>query len=251
MTEMAGGDVRHPTLGKMFEHLQKQLRASLEASRDVIDHAPTMGAASENRWLEMLKDHMPERYAAERAFVVDSRGAVSQQQDIVIFDRQYSPLLFRLDEALYVPAESVYGVLEVKQELDARTLKYAGVKAASVRNLVRSSAPIVHAGGVYEAREPFAILSGIVALESSWNPPLGDAFHEVLEGLSSAEHIDLGCALNHGAFSASVNDSRFVVETRPGETALVFFFLKLLEKLQALGTVPAIDLSVYAKAVEA
>jgi hypothetical protein len=35
------------------------------------------------------------------------------------------------------------------------------------------------------------------------------------------------------------------------DTALIFFFLRLLERLQGLGTVPAMDLRRYGKVLEA
>lgn len=64
--------------------------------------------------------------------------------------------------------ESVYAVIEAKQNLTRANIIYAGRKAASVRRLHRTSAPIVHAGGTYPiVREPFPIIAGIVSYTSS------------------------------------------------------------------------------------
>ena len=73
----------------------------------------------------MLKKHLPSRYQVEKAFIVDINGELSEQIDIVIFDHHYCPLLFNLDGAVYIPAESVYAVLKpiVKQETDWRCWK--------------------------------------------------------------------------------------------------------------------------------
>ena len=97
----------------------------------------------------MFNDHLPIRYRTEKSFVVDSKGRLSDQIDAVIFDGQYSPLVLNHAGLLYVPAESVYAVFEVKQTLSKAHVEYAGDKARSVRRLERTSVPIHHAGGVY------------------------------------------------------------------------------------------------------
>ena len=43
------------------------------------------------------------------------------------------------------------------------------------------------------------ILAGIVALESSWNPPLGDPLIGCLRGGAVEGQLDLGCALKNGS----------------------------------------------------
>jgi len=115
----------------------------------------------------VLGNYLPDRYRADKAFVLDSRGEISNEIDVVIYDKQYSPLLFRQDGVLYVPAESVYAVLEVKQELTRNYIKYAGKKAASVRRLHRTSASIIHLGGRSPGKRPFDILAGVVSLDST------------------------------------------------------------------------------------
>src|SRR3546814_8384516 len=85
-----------------------------------------------------LHDALP-IYEARKGFVVDSRGVFSQQIDVIIHDRQYSPFVFTFKGTDVVPAESVYAVFEAKQELTAAYIRYAGEKAASVRRLHRTS----------------------------------------------------------------------------------------------------------------
>jgi hypothetical protein len=232
----------------IFLGLQGKMIATLEAHRAAIDHTITKGTASELQWLEMLSKYLPERYRADSAFVLDSNGMISQQIDIVIYDRQYSPLLFDEDGARFVPAESVYAVIEVKSIMSHKEVPYAGEKAASVRRLHRSTAPIPHAGGQYPAKEPPRILAGIVALESRWNPAFGPPFVEALEALKPEERLDVGCALRDGGFDAHYPpDGPPQVHSGAPETALIFFFVKLLGRLQAMGTVPALDFEKYGR----
>lgn len=89
------------------------------------------------------------RYKVDKGIVIDSTGKQSEQIDLIIYDAQYSYLVFRQNDTLLIPAESVYAVFEVKQNLNKERIEYAGAKAKSVRELLRTSAPIKHAGGEY------------------------------------------------------------------------------------------------------
>src|SRR5208282_2750568 len=135
-------------LNKVFLGLQEQMIAALSTDREIIRHPATKGTATELHWLRMLGDYLPKRYSVDNAFVLDCEGNLSDQIDVVIYDRQYSPFLFNQDGAKHVPAESVYAVLELKQELNGANVLYAAEKAASVRRLRRTIAPIPHAGSL-------------------------------------------------------------------------------------------------------
>lgn len=230
----------------ILDGLQAQLEGSLRGGRLAVTHPSARGEASEEGWLRLLKEHLPHRYQADRAFVIDSNGATSEQIDIVIYDRQYSPCLYNLANQRYVPAESVYGVLEVKQDLNREHVLYAGQKAASVRRLHRTSVPIPHAGGAYDPRPLPRIVSGLVTYECSWIPPFGEAFRNVLKALGEEEQIDIGCSLLHGTFEATYLIGRPVdITIAIGPHSLVHFLMRLFNQLQALATAPAIDYGAY------
>jgi len=239
-----------PFLRELFEGLQQHLRASLQSARSVIKHSGDKGRASELDWLTMLRTHLPNRYEVDSGTVVDSNGDLSDSIDIIIFDGQYSPLLFKRENNCYVPAESVYAVFEVKQDLSKANIEYAGEKAASVRRLARTSAAIPHAGGRYEPKQPKRILAGILALGSEWNPAMGSPLDQALGELDDDARLELGIALAAGAFQTDVDqDGSLSVLKSDADVALVSFFLGLTQALQQVGTVPAIDLAVWAEAL--
>lgn len=226
--------------------LQARLEGELRGGRAAVAHPGARGEASEDDWLRVLKDHLPQRYQADRAFVIDSRGECSEQIDVVIYDRQYSPFLYNQANQRYVPAESVYGVLEVKQDLSRDHVLYAGAKAASVRRLHRTSAPIPYAEGAYKPRPLPRIVAGIVTYQSSWGPPFGEPFRSALAELPADNRLDVGCALLHGAFEARYPTGNHVELTVvEGPRSLVQFLMRLLKQLQALATAPAIDYEEY------
>lgn len=235
-------------LRELFLKKQESLAAALTESRSVIPHAGEMGAASELRWLDMLAAYLPKRYSVRKGFVIDSNGDRSDQIDVIIHDNQYSPFLLEAESTCFVPAESVYAVFDAKQTLSRQDIEYAGAKAASVRHLHRTSAPIHHLGGVSEGLPPKDIIGGIVALESSWSPPFGDPFRKVLEELREPRTLEIGCALKHGAFEAyRDDDDEFHLNVSAAEVALMGFFMGLLELLQRMGTAPALDLGAYSR----
>ena len=162
-------------LRDLFLHLQNDLASRLQSSRAILEHGTAKGTEAEEGWCRMLADYLPRRYRVSKGLVIDSAGGRSDEIDLIIHDRQYSPFLLNLNlGALYIPAESVYAVFEVKQDLSARTVDYAIAKAASVRRLKRTSVKIEHAGGTFLPRPPFPILGGLLCLDSTWTPPLGE-----------------------------------------------------------------------------
>lgn len=224
-----------------FLDVQAELRLKLKRAAQSIEHAGTQGGVTEDHWIEIFRSYLPKRYEVSAGFVIDSRGGRSQQMDIVIFDKHFTPTLLDQQQHRYIPAEAVYAVFESKPHIDKSYLEYAGEKAASVRKLHRTSIAIKHAGGTFPAKALFPITAGIVAPKSSWVDGLGDSFRKNLPPPGS-EALDCGCALDDGAFDSFEGELRIL----PGEGALIHFLFRLLSKLQSLGTVPAIDWAAYA-----
>jgi len=233
------------SLHDLFLDLQSELEARLRTTRRNIRHPGTQGDVTESGWKTMLASYLPKRYSVEKAFVVDSTGTLSQQIDLVIFDQQYCPLVFHVDGATYVPAESVYAVFEVKPKLSSEYVKAAIEKAKSVRRLTRTSVDITSAAGRHSARKPIPILTGILTYDSEWSPTFGRPFTEALANAEVMGRLDLGCCLREGAFNVTYGRSTPRVTTSAQDEALVSFFMTLLHRLQPLGTVTAIDLTAY------
>lgn len=240
-----------PNLSRLFHALQETLKTELGIAREVFDHPTTKGDVSEEKWIDMLRRHLPSRYQVNKAFIVDSKDCISEQQDVVIHDRQYSPFVVNYGSAFYVPAESVYAVLEVKPTINARYVGYAGNKIASVRGLHRTSLPIKHAGGEYPAKPPHHILGGIVTLDSDWTPPLGESLHSALAAVPAEGRLDFGCVVRHGVFSVNyAQHEPPAVAAEASSAPLALFLLRLIAQLQAIATVPCIDVVAYAAMIQ-
>ena len=258
-------------LRNLFHGLQEQMLASLNVNRMFIEHPGSKGDATEQHWIEFLRAYLPERYKVDKAIVIDSTGNVSEQMDVVIYDAIYTPFIFKQDGFMYIPAESVYAVFEVKQDVKGY-IEYAAKKVESVRKLKRTSISMVASGITTPARPLTKIIGGMLTTTSSYKE--NDTVIKQLEDLKGLQTLDLGCLCDAGSFYVDyketvpkdinpitdnckyieqVYESREVkeIEFSNKEVSLFTFFLQLVSYLKSIGTVAAIDINAYLKAINA
>lgn len=245
-------------LSTLYSNMQAEMLQTLRTGVTAFAHSGTKGDNTEVNWIEWFRKYLPARYAVDKAIIIDSNGKCSDQIDLVIYDTQYSYLVFQQQDSKLIPAESVYAVFEVKQTLNKEYMEYAQGKAESVRTLFRSSAPIQHAGGQFDPKPLHEILAGILTTKSDWVAPIAP---KVAQYVNSADHnkrLDFVCSISNNTFV--VNNNIFGNQYEAGRTptihfcekeqSLVFLLLNLLKRLQDIGTVPAIDYTKYADIID-
>ncbi|MCZ8182416.1 MAG: hypothetical protein O9322_05555 [Beijerinckiaceae bacterium] len=228
----------------LLSELHDDIQQRLARARRSFGHPGTTGDASESVWLELLQTYLPKRYQAASAYVVDSHGTFSEQIDVVVFDRQYSPFIFHFQGKTVIPAESVYGAFEAKQSISAEKVAYARKKVGSVRRLHRTSLPIPHAGGTYPPKPLQHIIGGLLTLDSDWSPSLGEPLLKALAAGGTDDRLDLGCVATQGIFSCDEKGCGTLTPIGKPATA---FLLELIARLQERATVPMIDVRAYAR----
>lgn len=231
---------------------EEVLVASLSGLKRVIQHKGGRGSVGESEWRDVIHEFLPSRYCVSgNAEVIDHTGRATEQQDIVIYDQHFCPLFFDEGGITKVPVESVFAVFEVKPELDKGVIEYAMEKAASVRRLERTNVEITDRGERKPPREPFEIIAGVLALDSGWTPPFGDAFEKSIAYTDPDYRLHLGCALRHGAFEVLYDDeAKTSVIEGADEGALLFLLMRLFARLQVIGSPMAIDLRAYSRSLE-
>lgn len=236
------------SLEQLLAGLHDDIQQKLETVRKSFGHPGSKGDASETVWLELLQTYLPQRYQAATAHIVDSEGVFSEQIDVVVFDRQYSPFIFHYQGEMIIPAESVYAVFEAKQAINADNVIYAKRKVASVRRLTRTSLPIPYAKGTYPPKPLIPIIGGILTFESDWKPPFGQPLRDALDADHADDtdgQLDFGCIAAHGYFALDPHTDTY--ETQVGGKPATGFLFKLVSQLQFSGTVPMIDIQAYAR----
>lgn len=261
----------------LFSGLQSQMMAQLNTNRGFITHPGSKGDSLEDTWIEWLRKYLPSRYCVDKAIVIDSTGQLSDQMDLVIYDQQYTPFVLNQNGIHYVPAEGVYAVFEVKPDLNGSVnvsdesmsyIEYAGRKIESVRKLKRTSTSIIDRGKKYDPRPLTKIVGGILASTSSIKKK--ETLENHLKKLTGIKGMDMGCAVDDGAFVINYlgeedvkltdfmaritdyYDKRAIegIEYSRADISLISFFFQLMRYLQqSIGTVAAIDLGEYAKAI--
>ena len=257
----------------LFTGLQKQMETSLSVNRAIISHSGSKGDATEQHWTNFLRTYLPDRYKVDKAIVIDSTGNVSNQMDIVIYDGMYTPFIFNQDNFLYIPAESVYAVFEVKQDA-VGNIEYAAKKVESVRKLKRTSIAMVASGRRTEAAPLTKIIGGILTTTSSYAD--NETIKHHLNNLKGYQTLDLGCLCDSGSFYVDYEEQepegmykpknieekrehiKQLYESRKvkdinfsdKDVSLFTFFLQLVSYLKSIGTVPAIDINEYLKAID-
>lgn len=232
------------SLPKLMQALHERVEQDLKTARETLAHPGAKGEGSEGVWTALFTKYLPQRYAVAKATIVDSKGRFSDQIDIVLFDRQYTPLIFEHQNQIVVPAEAVYAVFESKQDIRRAFVRYAQRKVASVRRLYRTSAPVRTIDGRRTAK-PQPILAGFLAFENTWTPAtIGKNLSRILAAEQKEGRLDFGCIAAYGTFNCQ--GANRVIST-PHDKATTCFLLELITRLQRIGTAPAIDMGAYAR----
>jgi hypothetical protein len=228
---------------KAYVAKENVFRSKLGFASTTSGHGTTVGNATEHQWRDALRAFLPARYAVGTGLVIDSTGTESQQIDVVIYDRQYSPLFEDMAQSVTIPVESVYAVFEVKQELDKEQVEYARNKVSSVRRMTRTSVAIPYAGGIYPPQETAAkpILGGILATRNDWASMNARAALSAMRSGDPEADLDFMVAANVGAVEWHDTHFSYAPEALP----LAWLQYRLHQRLFALGTALALDIGAY------
>lgn len=135
-TAMAPGE---PSIAqRVVAALAEEAKARL-ATAELISHYGERGRARETTLSAYLRQIVPAGFDIETGFVIDTAGAQSFQQDLIIVRHDYHPL-FTVGGVKFFPAEAVAAVIEVKSTLTTQTLDQALANSASVKSLDRTAA---------------------------------------------------------------------------------------------------------------
>ncbi len=266
-------------LKQLFEGLQKQMVSQLNTNREFITHPGSKGDALENAWIEWLQKYLPNRYNVDKAIVIDHEGNTSHQIDIVIYDNWFTPFIFSQNGFHYIPAEGVYAIFEVKPDVqgsaDSKSyIEYASEKIESVRVLRRTTTNMINSGVKLPPRPLSKIIGGILTSTNSFTHDNNDTIEKHIKKQKGFKGIDIGCIADYGSFYIDYVGEEDTNLKNPvdfekrykeyyekrtinkiifsnSENSLVSFFLQLTRYLQqAIGTIPAIDLNAYSKAID-
>lgn len=97
----------------------KQLegKISRELNLKVGRHHLTSGNNREQVWMELFRQIIPHKFNIKQGvFLIDSKGVVSKEVDLAIFDDQYTPYIFNYGKIHFIPIEAVAMVVQCKSK---------------------------------------------------------------------------------------------------------------------------------------
>jgi hypothetical protein len=148
--ERAARDLRAKARGfsgleASFASIQQKMLLDFKDA-GLISHPGDKGTAREDLLRSFLADkgYLPSRFGVSpgSSHVVSSDGRISAQMDLVLYDALNAPRLMTMGAIQYFPVECVYGVVEVKSDLNSKDRIRDGLdKVASFRSLQAMGEP--------------------------------------------------------------------------------------------------------------
>ena len=134
-------------------YLKMERELVTQLNYEVTNHALTAGTYREEIWADFFRRIVPKKFNIARSvFIIDSKGNVSKEVDIAIYDEQYTPYIFNYGLIKFIPIEAVAAVVQCKSRaLDKENL-LNWIK--SINKLQTSNDSIVRlAGYIHVGRE--------------------------------------------------------------------------------------------------
>jgi hypothetical protein len=134
------GEVNEPpSLTKMLQVKEGQLRSNLEEARATFSHQGDKGDHVEGAVRQFLRDHLPRRFGIGEGEVIDTRARRSGQLDVVISDEQQPFSFPEGSPGLYL-VEGVAAVCDVKSVFTTAELQDVVDKAHLFKTLEKQQA---------------------------------------------------------------------------------------------------------------
>ncbi len=128
-------DKKFKELSKYYSTVSEKFLHEYKQFNYLLTHTPTIGDGREEIIRGYLKDYVPKKFSVAHGFVFGK--AKDKETDIIIYDsNNYSPL-FKKNDLVIVPPESVSVIIEIKSRLNKNELKKA------LSNLIKTKQEIL------------------------------------------------------------------------------------------------------------
>lgn len=189
-----------------YVNLSRQIFVDKEGT---LIHPGEFGMYREKIIREFLSPFLPTRLAIGSGFIITSENNISTQCDIIIYDKDNTPLIEN-GEQRFFPVECVVGVIEVKSKLTKSKLKEALIKLASIKNLRNDigNNPYIFknysGGGSFDAknkvRDQMATFLICESIDADIEKEIDTFFSNTYKGIDKSLYHNMILDLNGGCF---------------------------------------------------
>lgn len=213
------------------------------------------GAPRENALKEKLRSFLPHKYGITSGHVVSSKPAWSKQSDLIIYNALESPVFITDNgfQGSVLPAESVYGIIEVKSSLDSTTARDAINKTAEFKRLCQNvSSPLLkdRFGAIFSYRfavntkeEQEALIDECIEFAKSF--PEEERFDELIVLGIEEEDISESVYLTRIPFGSPTGPLQYYTRKHNRKNNLKLFLLKLDLHFRKIRTGAPLDMLSY------
>lgn len=247
-------------VSEVFDKVSQRMQSDFEEARIALDHPGLKGNVFEEIFKKFLRKYLPRSLDISTGKIVDSKGKVSKQLDVIASDFAKTPILYEEGEVRILPVECVYSVIEVKAKLDGKEINSIFENMLSVRALQKiayktTMGPIKWEYNVYGKEWDILPINYFVFAFDSID--LGKAVQEiqsriVKETLPEFSRIDSICVLNKGVICNKTKEGKFSALPEKDSTlvynassrALLLFYTLISEYL-CEATMPSFRFTPY------
>jgi hypothetical protein len=123
---------------ELIQSAAEQIGAALR--QKLISHPGELGTGREEVIREFLRQFLPQSFGVSTGFIVDAHGSVSQQIDVIVYNKLTCPQFEAVGGKKFFPCESVVCVGGIRSSLTSKqTAKQAFDNLLSVKKLDRSA----------------------------------------------------------------------------------------------------------------
>ncbi|MBQ3297406.1 MAG: hypothetical protein IJG97_01230 [Bacilli bacterium] len=244
-------------LKNIFDNLEQSLYSDMSIR---IEHNLEDGKYREYLVTKVLQKIIPSKYSITNGFIIDSDNNISQEMDVIIYDKNYVPPFF--DETYtVVPIEAVIAVIQVKTTLKSDTLNDSIKNLNSIDKLnSKTGGKIISANGtlITEKRyiKPYKI---IIAYQTTYTD--SHDFSNIMKDIDMLYIVEKNKILfikDRNKIESVVCEKLETMEKaqkdysvrKITESRLAFFALNLLEKMKLINNSIIINYEEYIKGAE-
>lgn len=243
---------------KILKNVFDNLESSLYSDMNIrIQHNLEDGKYREYLVKNVLSKIVPSKYSITNGFIIDSDNKISDEMDIIIYDKNYVPPFFE-ETYTVVPIEAVISIIQVKTTLNSQTLKDSIDNLNSIDQLnSKTGGKIISATGkLIEEERYIAPYKIIVASKSDFAD--NHVYEDKMDSIDMLYIAQKGKSLtikHRTSIGAVVNknkdDLKELLNNRNVEvindSRLAFFSLNLLEKMKLINNSIIINYEEYIK----
>ena len=244
-------------LKNIFDNLEQSLYSDMSIR---IEHNLEDGKYREYLVTKVLQKIIPSKYSITNGFIIDSDNNISQEMDVIIYDKNYVPPFF--DETYtVVPIEAVIAVIQVKTTLKSDTLNDSIKNLNSIDKLnSKTGGKIISANGtlITEKRyiKPYKI---IIAYQTTYTD--SHDFSNIMKDIDMLYIVEKNKILfikDRNKIESVVCEKLETMEKaqkdysvrKITESRLAFFALNLLEKMKLINNSIILNYEEYIKGAE-